>query len=403
MKNLQRILCMPDKELGSYLISKLKKYYKNIETDRDNYIYAVGTGEVCLVAHIDTVRAKIHEPVMLSVQRNVIRNVKGILGADDRAGVYGILEVIKTCASQNTPLPSVLFTNYEEHGGRGVKKFIASKKFQSENIKLLVELDRKGCNEYVFYSLTLPKPIKDYIESFGFKEERGSYSDISDLTAEYLIPSVNLSVGYYSQHTSNEKLHYDELLMTIDRVVDICCDPPTKLHPVAKAVYGNWKGGGYKGGTHSLGDTYGDDWEGYYAFNTAANRQHEAAKTPVVAAPATTTVSIAATCGNKSTTKTMQDIDNIIVSNIIINQKADIKSELTTVYTLDTIAQKYLNHNLVLLIVEKLGEIEDSFYQQSTVGSTGAAAFEKVWEEMLTSSFYKTNPRVAAMNHSANK
>lgn len=382
MKTLQKILCMPDKELGSYLIQALKKYYKHVETDRDNYIYARGTGEICLVAHIDTVRGKTDEPVMLSINRNVIRNTKGVLGADDRAGVYGILEVLKSCMDYKIALPSVIFTNYEERGGAGVRKFVASKKFHPDGIKLLVELDRKGCNEYVFYSTFLPKPVKDYIESFGFKEERGSYSDIADLTNEYGIPSVNLSIGYYLQHTSNERLHYDELLMTIDRVVDICADPISKLHLIEKPTF--TRHGGYHGGSGFSkynGYGYGDDYD-YYAYNKAANSAFNAPKTTTSVLDKTTVTSPAVSPENT-------------VTRIVISLRAELQTTLANKSSLDEVGLRYINHEHALAILGYIDLLEEAYNKQIVQSRPEDTAFINAWNELMTKMFQKQDPKQA--------
>jgi hypothetical protein len=383
MKTLNKIICMGDKELGSYLITQLKKYYPKVVTDKENYIYAKGTNAICLVSHIDTVRGKAAEPVHIVVNRNVIKNLKGVLGADDRAGVYGILEVIKTCINYKIALPHVLFTNYEESGGKGVKKFIASGKFQPEGVNLLLELDRKGCNEYVFYSTTLPQPIKDYVQAFGFREERGSYSDIADLTNEYMIPSVNLSVGYYAQHTMMEKLHYDELLMTIERVVDMCTDAPAKLHPVPKPSYLGYR--------NNVAGSTASEWGDHSNFYSAGNRQQQYKKDRAITSSAINTTAAVA----KQTDLDFAKDPDAAVAALIISLKLDIRHDLTTVWSLDAIGQRYFAHRHTVLIIQKLGEIEDAFYSQNMRGITLDKAFSIVWEDMLASEFYKIDPKVA--------
>jgi hypothetical protein len=162
----------------------------------------------------------------------VIYNPNDILGADDRAGVYGLLMAAKTAASMGVALPTLVFTDQEETGGVGVKTLLEDKILNTDSINLFVEMDRKGCNEYVFYSWSLPKAVKKYVRSFGYNESKGSYSDITDITDDTGIPSVNVSCGYYNQHTESEVLHVDELEMNIGRVVQMLADPIQELHKV---------------------------------------------------------------------------------------------------------------------------------------------------------------------------
>ena len=164
------------------------------------------------MCHIDTLT--IGKPI-LKFKNNIITNILGILGADDRAGVYACLELIE---SENC---SVLFTNFEEKDGIGVKKFIDDYPYYFANTKLFIELDRHGNDNYVSYTY-LPIEIKSFIEEHtGFVESYGSYSDIYDLSSYYNIPAVNLAIGFYNEHTIKESLNTQDLAHTIEKVKSI--------------------------------------------------------------------------------------------------------------------------------------------------------------------------------------
>lgn len=81
----------------------------------------------------------------------------------------------------------------------------------------MIELDRQGKNDCVFYSCDNDDFIA-YIESFGFIEDFGSFSDISILGPAWRICSTNLSVGYENEHTYIETLNISALLNTIEKV-----------------------------------------------------------------------------------------------------------------------------------------------------------------------------------------
>ena len=210
---IQECLTATDKELlkEAASIGGLKQLHK------DHFVYIDRGHPICLVAHVDTVR---RQGVELKQRNQIITNRHGILGADDRAGVYALFALEHTGVN-------LLFTNYEETGGTGAVS--AANRLGFEGVNLFIELDRRGCNEYVYYSYGLPNATKKYIESYGFIEEYGSYSDIAEF--EMLgIPAVNLSIGYYNQHTSRERLHLDEMGLTIERVKAMIADPPRKRH-----------------------------------------------------------------------------------------------------------------------------------------------------------------------------
>lgn len=211
------------------LFKELKALGLKLENEWDDWIYVDNASPIMLVAHIDTVTR--NKKLKFRVKRNRIRARNSVLGADDRAGIYAIMEILRMCKTSNVPMPSVLFTNYEESGMQGVEAFVKSKKME-KNMNIFIELDRKGKDEYVYYFHEMPKPISEWVESFGFTKDHGSMSDVMTLTEEYSIPHVNLSVGYYDQHTSKETLYPSQLQLTIDRVFQMMINPLEELHEV---------------------------------------------------------------------------------------------------------------------------------------------------------------------------
>jgi hypothetical protein len=237
--------------------------YEKVLVHKDDFVYAVGTAPITIVAHMDTVRDPqlregekprydyhINKPYNLQQYNNVLWNADGVLGADDRAGVFGCIELMRMCKKHKLQMPSIILTNGEESGGKGVGVFVATeafKKWDKGNTRLFVEMDRQGCNDWVTYGSDLPKEVVSYVESFGFRKSHGSYSDICDLQEEYLIPSVNVSIGYYQQHSANEHLHIDEMYMTIHRIMAMFKDPIEQLYPVKPKVrYGSWNNGAWE-------------------------------------------------------------------------------------------------------------------------------------------------------------
>lgn len=213
---IQECLTMTDKELFDHCAIGATTLVENF------YCYHDRNAPICLVAHIDTVR-RTKDKLELIQENNIIRNKYGILGADDRAGVFGLLELSHLNCN-------LLFTLGEETGGTGAK--LASEELDFKGVKLFIELDRKGCNEYVFYSHTLPKEIQKYVESYGYIENYGTYSDIAEFEE---IPGINLSIGYYNQHTNKESLHLDEMFLTIKRVSEMINNPPKKRYKLHRS------------------------------------------------------------------------------------------------------------------------------------------------------------------------
>lgn len=219
------------------LLSLLKKNgYKKIHSRAKSYIYAEGNSPVMLIAHIDTVKNPTpfigydtEKQIIFNSDIEKTVNYCGI-GADDRAGVIAILEIMKDFK------PHILFTDGEETGCCGARDFITDFK-EMKNINLLIELDRKGSKDCIFYKGDGNDDLIKYIEGFGFEKAYGSYTDICVLAPAWKIGGVNLSVGYYDNHSEYEILKLNELNSTIEKVKNILRNPPDKKFDYAERKY----------------------------------------------------------------------------------------------------------------------------------------------------------------------
>ena len=109
--------------------------------------------------------------------------------------------------------------------GLGAQKFcLAHKQLQLpndlDNLKFLIELDRTGKNDAVFYRCA-NSDFEDYISGKDFKTAQGSFSDISLIAPELGVAAVNLSCGYHYAHTLHEYINRSHLDNTIQKVIDI--------------------------------------------------------------------------------------------------------------------------------------------------------------------------------------
>jgi di/tripeptidase len=210
-KIFNEIFKLNETDLYNYLSKKLKIKYSNVIT-LPYGIYAEGKIPILLVAHLDTVYSHPPKHIFHDTKQNIVWSPEGI-GADDRAGVYAILQIIKHYK------PHILFCTGEEMQGFGAKKI--STLLSPPHVKFMIELDRKGLNDAVFYNCENQKFI-DYINSFGFVEDFGTYTDIKFLLWD--IASVNLSIGYYYEHSLREYLKVNEMNLTINKVEKILLD-----------------------------------------------------------------------------------------------------------------------------------------------------------------------------------
>ena len=197
-----------------------KKFKGKTLISKGNFILVKGVAPVMLVAHLDTVHEQSVRDICLSADGNIIMSPQGI-GGDDRCGVFALVKIHQLSKIK----PWLLFTCEEEVGGLGAKKFcLAHSQHQLpnelDNLKFLIELDRKGSRDAVYYRCANPD-FEEYITSKGFKTAQGSFSDISLIAPELGIAAVNLSSGYYSPHTLHEYITRSQLDAVIHKVVDI--------------------------------------------------------------------------------------------------------------------------------------------------------------------------------------
>ena len=217
-KLLKKFLLSNENQVFDLVLSYLSKYYRHqIYCRRNHYIYARGNGHICLVSHIDTVR---DERMKLNIieDGDIIYARDDILGGDDRMGVCMMLDLI---TDENKP--DLLFCNGEERGCTGVRKFIEDfYYFPSEKVSLFIELDRRGENDAVTYNEISRIFIREcgFCGKYGFTDQTGSSSDIYYLTEYYCIPSVNLSAGFFNEHSTEEYIDL-EIYRTIKEKVKL--------------------------------------------------------------------------------------------------------------------------------------------------------------------------------------
>lgn len=178
----------------------------------NEYIYAIGNTDIMLVAHLDHVHLKEPRKLIWNKKGNSVTCPSG-LGADDRAGIFSILKILVLTGKR----PFILFSTDEEIGGIGTRLFLKDYPIAPDGLKYIIELDRKGINDAVFYDCNNPK-FTNFIESYGYKKDYGSFSDISFICPLWRIAGVNLSIGYYKAHTKQEYLVINDMYGTINRV-----------------------------------------------------------------------------------------------------------------------------------------------------------------------------------------
>lgn len=219
-KTLEKFLKMPIRETKEVFdeFLNLKGAIKRGE-GLTSFVYIPGTREnrVLLVAHADTVWDDNYrkngkpEDIEIVFEKGVYRNRYGGFGADDRAGC-AIVWLLKDLGH------SILITSGEEHGQVGSRFLMEECPDIADEInyehQFIVQFDRSGGSDYKCYDVGTDE-FRNYIENqTGFKEpDRLRTTDIRVLCRD--ICGVNLSIGYYKEHTDEAYLVLDEWLNTL--------------------------------------------------------------------------------------------------------------------------------------------------------------------------------------------
>lgn len=218
-------ICKKEKgELKNWLSNELKKYYKEV-ISKNGFLYARGD-KITLTAHMDTTpsveygkRKMVKEVYARNDEKGkeYIYSPQGI-GGDDRCGVYMIMEILKRTDLR----PTIIFCEDEEIGCIGSTKFSMSKYIEElEDMYFIIELDRRGSNDIVFYD-DENEEFHEYVaEVTGYIEQFGSCSDISQICPECKVSGVNLSCGYYNEHHNYEKVYLDEMENTLNTTIKL--------------------------------------------------------------------------------------------------------------------------------------------------------------------------------------
>ena len=211
--DLMQKLCKLNKDtlkevLAKYL--KSKGYSKVIRSNM--FVIAEGDLPLCLCAHLDTVFPSSPVDIYYDNKKTVMWSPQG-LGADDRAGIYAIISLLEKGYK-----PSIIFTDLEEKGGVGADSLVEHfPHCPFKDCKAIIQLDRRGAVDSVYYDCD-SEIFEKKINSYGFKTEWGTFTDISIICPKWGIAGVNLSVGYYNEHHYIETLNMVQLHSTIHKV-----------------------------------------------------------------------------------------------------------------------------------------------------------------------------------------
>lgn len=222
MKILNKLINSDSKDTMQMVINilQLKGYTNIIATD--DYLLAEGDLPIGIVCHTDTVWDNNFKEIR-TIYHDREQKVAWCCptgGFDDKAGIAILILLL----SQGFK-PHIILCDKEERGALGAIKLTTDYPQCPFDIKYIIELDRRGQNDCVFY-IPAKEEFVNYIESFGFKQAEGTFSDVLIIESVWKIACVNLSCGYINEHTPHEVLHMDWLSQTLHKVEKMIADLP---------------------------------------------------------------------------------------------------------------------------------------------------------------------------------
>ena len=208
---------------------KLAPFVDRITTDRHGNllaekVYRTGNGPVIMLnAHLDNVEELVPGRKIMK-EDGLWRSDKGILGADDRAGVAVILQIARNLAQSSfNGKVKFVFTVKEECGLVGASQV---DEYFLWDVDAAFVVDRRGTGDIVTscggYIPFCNEAFGRCIEEIAVKTTTGKWactaggSSDTRIWAAHGIQSVNLSVGYHHEHTENEMLDIGACYQTVE-------------------------------------------------------------------------------------------------------------------------------------------------------------------------------------------
>lgn len=252
-RRFEELCVKTQEELKSWLKSYLAGIGKEV-IEGDGWLFVDGSTPVLLTAHMDTVHAE--KPKEIVYENGTISSPQGI-GGDDRCGVYAIIEILK-----EIDCPA-LFCEDEEIGGIGSNKFTATDLCEDlgKRIHFVIDIDRANHNDAVYYEQANTK-FERFVEAEFWKQSWGSFTDICHLCPALEVSGVNLSCGYYKQHTLNEYVVLEELEKAIRETKKLIRRAGEERYEYIEDTYSRWDSfyGKYSYGSYGSYKSFKDEF-----------------------------------------------------------------------------------------------------------------------------------------------
>lgn len=181
----------------------------------------------CLLAHTDQVTTN-KGPYRIIDSGGIIYGVHKSdgsrcgLGCDDSNGICVALQLLS-----EMPDIKCIFTTEEEMGAKGATEACFNTDFLY-NVKYFLQADRRGSSDLITFTNCIDvvteeflNDLKPIMEKYRYSENSGTFTDVGELVENTGICGVNISCGYYNEHTCNEYCKKSELETCLNFIYEI--------------------------------------------------------------------------------------------------------------------------------------------------------------------------------------
>lgn len=191
-----------------------------------NLFYKIGKSDVMFTSHLDTATSALTNVTHVEDGDIIKTDGKSILGADDKAGVTIMLYMIEN------KIPGLYYFFIGEEvgcvGSKALSKQHSNKPLSY--IKKVISFDRRGLDSVITFQAStrccsdefgnaLSEALNMSDITFNYKiDPTGVYTDSAQFTNIYP-ECTNISVGYYSEHTTSER----QDIYHLEKLAKACC------------------------------------------------------------------------------------------------------------------------------------------------------------------------------------
>ena len=170
----------------------------------------------CVVAHTDCVKPHTNKAVKIKngkiFGKNPVNGKQIGLGMDDTLGICCAIQLLK-----EIPDLKVCFTTEEEIGFLGADAAADNIDFFCD-VSYFIQADRHGSSDLITYTNCIYATSELWLQEatpimakYNYTEEWGIGTDIGVLAERLQLSAVNISCGYYREHTDSEYMVISEL------------------------------------------------------------------------------------------------------------------------------------------------------------------------------------------------